>query len=1052
MSRTVELPPGEPPRSDGARVGGWWHTEDEPGRIVCDLCPRECHLKPGDRGFCFVRENRDGEMLLTTYGRSTGFCVDPIEKKPLNHFFPGTSVLSFGTAGCNLGCQFCQNWDISKSREVERLSERATPDMVAAATQRLGCRSVAYTYNDPIIWAEYAIDCARACRSVGVKSVAVTAGYITSAAREPFFREMDAANVDLKAFTEEFYYKITYSHLQPVLETLEWLKNETQVWFEITNLIIPQANDSPDEMRQMCDWILQHVGDDVPVHFTAFHPDFRMQDRPATPHETLLEAYDIARSQGIKFVYVGNVHDTRHESTYCPACNTLLVERDWHQLGEYGLKGNQCSKCGELIPGHFDPVPGDWGRKRMPVRISDYALSSPTSGVTVLEPSPSTPTQVPLSDFSENQQHLIHEAASEIVAARVVGRPPQLDLQDLAEVADQTVMGCFVTLKRQGQLRGCCGVLGMSFRLMDAVRHAAERTATDDVRMPPVSSSELPYLDLDVSLLHSFESVTAEGAARIAAVEVGRHGLTIQRGKATGRLLPSVATENGWDAETFLRQVCNKAGLPTAAWQDSQAQLQTFCAAVFKGPLSLSSANPAPRPTISTREIDKVTTLCRSNLLALLKGATPNYYLSECPDGTVQGVLLTIVVGEDERSFVQCSPRPGVPFQSTLFQLVEAAAKWLASHPGLEPSGLPELKLLVLTDPAMHGRANGPDLRGFEPGYRALMVLQDNRSGWLVDDQQSADETLDELVRRVQVDLNDRSDLFSFAAVGSHPRILVTNVPEAEMGTLARPAARAGSFYPADATQLNAMLDDLLPVGNRGDETWPAVMVPHAGLPFSGQVAGATFNRIRFPDTVIVLGPKHTRLGVQAAVAPHETWMLPGGQLSADPALARHLADRISGLELDSVAHRDEHSVEVELPLIHRLAPESRVVGIVLGRGDLNRCRTFAEQLAAVIREMPEAPLLVISSDMNHFANDDENRKLDRLALDALSGMDPETVWKTVHKHHISMCGVNPAVIVLETLRLLDRLSQSQEVDYATSAEVTGDKSRVVGYAGMLFG
>lgn len=290
-------------------------------------------MKPGDRGFCFVRQNVDGQMALTTYGKSTGFCIDPIEKKPLNHFYPGTAVLSFGTAGCNLGCKFCQNWDISKSREVERLSQLATPDTIAVAAKATNCRSVAFTYNDPIIWAEYAIDTAEACRREGVKSVAVTAGYISPAARPAFFHAMDAANVDLKAFTEEFYHKITYSQLQPVLDTLRWLKHESDVWFEITNLLIPDANDSPDEVRRMCDWILEAVGADVPVHFTAFHPDFRMTDRGRTPHETLLQAKQIAIEQGIRFAYVGNVNDVKNQSTWCPSCQHLLIKRNHYQIG-----------------------------------------------------------------------------------------------------------------------------------------------------------------------------------------------------------------------------------------------------------------------------------------------------------------------------------------------------------------------------------------------------------------------------------------------------------------------------------------------------------------------------------------------------------------------------------------------------------------------------------------------------------------------------------------------------------------------------------------------
>jgi AmmeMemoRadiSam system radical SAM enzyme len=318
-------------------------------------------------------------MVLSTYGKSTGFCIDPIEKKPLNHFYPGTSVLSFGTAGCNLGCKFCQNWDISKSREVARLSQHASPHAIAMAACQHGCHSVAFTYNDPVIWAEYAIETARACHALGVKTVAVTAGYISPAARPMFFADMDAANVDLKAFTEDFYYRITYSHLQPVLDTLQYLQRETPVWFEITNLVIPDANDDPDQLQRMCEWILQALGSDIPVHFSAFHPDFRMRDRPNTPHETLIQAYDIAKRAGLHYVYVGNVHDRQRQNTYCHRCGICLIERDWYQLGQYSLSGNRCVVCGEAIPGRFSDAPGTWGRRRQPVQIMSIDKPPPTT-------------------------------------------------------------------------------------------------------------------------------------------------------------------------------------------------------------------------------------------------------------------------------------------------------------------------------------------------------------------------------------------------------------------------------------------------------------------------------------------------------------------------------------------------------------------------------------------------------------------------------------------------------------------------------------------------
>ncbi len=356
----------------GAVSTRYW-TKMPDGRVRCDVCPRECKLQDGQRGLCFVRAAEGGEIVLTTWGRSSGYCVDPIEKKPLNHFLPGTPVLSFGTAGCNLSCQFCQNHDISKSREVDTLADQARPETIAAAAQKLGCRSVAFTYNDPVIFLEYAIDVAQACREVGVKTVAVTAGYIKPDARTEFFDHMDAANVDLKAFTEDFYFKITKSHLQPVLETLEYLKHEAKVWFEITTLLIPDENDSAKEIEELSRWIVDHLGPDVPLHFSAFHPDFKMLDKPRTPPATLARARRIALSQGVRYVYVGNVHDVGRHSTFCHQCGTCLIERDWYVLGRWHLdEDGRCCSCGAPCAGVFEAKPGKWGSKRLPVRLADF--------------------------------------------------------------------------------------------------------------------------------------------------------------------------------------------------------------------------------------------------------------------------------------------------------------------------------------------------------------------------------------------------------------------------------------------------------------------------------------------------------------------------------------------------------------------------------------------------------------------------------------------------------------------------------------------------------
>ncbi|MBZ0134846.1 MAG: AmmeMemoRadiSam system radical SAM enzyme [Planctomycetes bacterium] len=343
------------------------------GRVQCDICPRECKLRDGQRGFCFVRAAQGGEILLTTYGRSSGFCIDPIEKKPLNHFLPGTPILSFGTAGCNLGCRFCQNWDISKSREVHTLTDQASPDVIAHAAEQLGCRSVAFTYNDPVIFHEYAIDVAKACRARGIKTVAVTAGYQCADARREFYQYMDAANVDLKGFTEEFYQRVCIAKLDPVLETLKYLKHETDVWFEITTLIIPTKNDSDDELKRMTEWVVRELGPDVPMHFSAFHPDFKMLDLPPTPEQTLRRAREIAMQQGVRYAYTGNVHDAQGDTTFCHACNEPLIVRDWYNLDRWNLQAGKCAKCNTPVAGVFEDQPGNWGARRQPVRLADFA-------------------------------------------------------------------------------------------------------------------------------------------------------------------------------------------------------------------------------------------------------------------------------------------------------------------------------------------------------------------------------------------------------------------------------------------------------------------------------------------------------------------------------------------------------------------------------------------------------------------------------------------------------------------------------------------------------
>jgi AmmeMemoRadiSam system radical SAM enzyme/AmmeMemoRadiSam system protein B/AmmeMemoRadiSam system protein A len=1125
-------------RLDGLLPGSWWHQKDD--RIVCNLCPRECSMKEGDRGFCFVRQNVGGEMFLTTYGRSTGFCIDPIEKKPLNHFYPGTSVLSFGTAGCNLGCKFCQNWDISKAREVERLSHRAFPEEIALAAKRLDCHSVAYTYNDPIVWAEYAIDTAKACRAEGVKSVAVTAGYITPEARGPFFEFMDAANVDLKAFTEEFYYKITYSHLEPVLDTLKWLRHETDVWFEITNLIIPDANDNPDEIRRMADWILDAVGDDVPVHFSAFHPDFRMTDRGNTPPETLVMARELARSVGLKHVYVGNVNDAERQSTYCPGCQKLVVERNWYALGTYALNGNQCGYCGTEISGHFEARPGTWGRKRQPVDMRQFhleGLSAPsergaglTTGASMstaknqgsdnnasaqqdgikldesalnwlasqgsepeqkteasqteaakpvpVQPVPvqavpvqavtaqpervqqqpaqqqqaeAAPTSMPLK---KEQREAIRYAAAAIVKAAVT-KESNVTTPDLHQlgVANAAVSGVFVSLKREGRLRSCMGSFGGATQpLLETLKQSAVRTATADPRFPVISPIEIPYLDMEVWLLFAPERVNAIGEARINEVTIGVHGLQIFKGDKRGLLLPGVATDNGWDSEQFLDQVCIKAGLTPTAWKDPDTTLLRFEGNCIKGGLVDGDEDRFQQTRLwyQPEQVEELRRLCRDNVIALVRGATPLYYCGTVPDSTVVGITMTITLpGGQELDMARMSIRDPMPLQTSAFGMCEDVANTLRRRGFL--NGNFDLDLSIAYDPTMHGSVAEPSLGGIDPQKRAVLLVERSKTVWIFDQSCTAEELLEEATTLCRITEPVYSQLFSIAFQSTRTRVVNTALPKAVRGAADRPPTVAGRFYPGDANAVNEMLDKLIGEAAGIEQlAVPAAMVPHAGWQFSGRIAADVLKRVKIPKQVILIGPKHTANGVDWAVAPHQVWKLPGGDVASDYELAMKLVEAIDDLEADSAAHQNEHGIEVELPIIHRLAPDAKVVGITIGGGNLQRCELFAEQLAGVIREMDERPLLLISSDMNHYATDAENRRLDAMALKEFDALDADALLNTCRANHISMCGVIPAVIILKTLKKLGIACVSIDVGYATSAELTGDTTRVVGYAGRL--
>ncbi|SBW11535.1 Radical SAM domain protein [uncultured Alphaproteobacteria bacterium] len=346
----------------------YWTPTSEPGGLRCTLCPHGCALRPGASGRCGARANVGGRLHLLTWGRSSGFCIDPVEKKPFAHVLPGSASLSFGGFGCNLSCACCQNWEISRTRGAHGPVHRAAD--IAAAARREGCRSVAITYNEPLIALEWASEVAAAARAEGLRVLGVSAGYLAEAARPEFFACFDAVNLDLKAFSDDTYRRLCGARLAPVLETLKYGVRASRAWIEITTLVIPGVNDGDAEIAALAEWIAAELSPEVPLHLSAFHPAHRMRDRPPTPAATLVRARDRARAEGLKFVYVGNLAVADGGITRCPGCGRAAIARDGAALAAYGLDdAGRCRECGTAIPGVFDGPPGDWGNRRRPLAI-----------------------------------------------------------------------------------------------------------------------------------------------------------------------------------------------------------------------------------------------------------------------------------------------------------------------------------------------------------------------------------------------------------------------------------------------------------------------------------------------------------------------------------------------------------------------------------------------------------------------------------------------------------------------------------------------------------
>lgn len=658
--------------------------------------------------------------------------------------------------------------------------------------------------------------------------------------------------------------------------------------------------------------------------------------------------------------------------------------------------------------------------------------------------------------LTKQQESLVFQAAGGRVASAVANRPGEPLTRILGDIADQPLLGAFVSLKRSGQLRSCCGFMGQAVPLNQALEHAAYRAAKEDPRFPPISATELDHLDMEVWLLWGLHPVEAKGEDRAKAIKIGRHGLQIAMGNRRGLLLPGVAVEHKMDEVAFLEAVCRKAGLPLDAWRDDSATLSTFEGYAIQGKLAEATTFEATAPATAGPDSNQVATLadfCRQNLIAICQGAVPNLYLPQGYDGGVQGLVVTVKLPGTQES-INCSRvniRPEMPLQATLLDLLKTAAGAIQAR-RVTPDALRKVAvgLTVLWDPAMHGTLAEPSLGGVQPRHRAVLASDQGKWSLVYHSKESPEKSLAKAAENGRFTTPERVAVYTLEVSSTEKQVTISNVPQLQKGPDVRRPAVAGQFYPATAGEIRASLDDYL-ADHVEKEPWAAAMVPHAGWIYSGRLAARVLNRVAIPDRVIVFAPKHNRVGADWAVAPHRAWALPSGEVSSDPELAAALAEKVTLMELDAAAHIPEHSIEVQLPILSRLAPSARVVGVVLHGGDLDAIQRSADELAALLSGMRKRPLLVVSTDMNHYADETTTRRVDRMALDALESLDPARLFETVRANRISMCGIVPAVLVLETLKRLGSLSRIESVGYATSAEASGDTSRVVGYAGALF-
>lgn len=662
-----------------------------------------------------------------------------------------------------------------------------------------------------------------------------------------------------------------------------------------------------------------------------------------------------------------------------------------------------------------------------------------------------------LVNQTDESHQAIHRYACEVVISTVTHGQIPISVTLADELAEMTIHGAYVSLKRQGRLRGCCGSIGAPQRVAAAIADAGRRTALEDPRFPPVSAAELPFLELETWLLGPAQVVPQPGSRAAEVIEIGRHGLHIRRGGNRGLLLPGVAVEHGLDAVRFLEQVCVKAQLPRDAWREADAEVSTFEGACWRAPLVVGAEQICVEPALlSAADVRQLQQWVAENIYAAWCGAAPRYYLAGVQDAAAQFVAVQVIdpYGKTVGTALRCAWRPAMPVQTTLFQLAEEIADSIRRRGDLPESGW-HVELALGHAAALHGAPEEADLRGFDVTRRALGMAQSGRMAVAYQPAGDAQATLKQLVEMLgpaQAEAAAHGELFSLKLEASSDPLVLSNIQPANVDRGPRAPAVSGRFYPGSAAEIQRQLTELFggtPAAAR--QSVAAAMVPHAGWQYSGRIAAEVLARVDVPETVIVLGPKHTRDGVDFAVAPCTSWKLPGQQLLADVSLAEQLADKVPHWQLDSAAHAQEHAVEVELPLLAYCRPDVRIVGVALGAASFGQCQQFATALADALRDRRDRVLLLISSDMNHFASDAENRRLDAMALEALETRDPEYAFRRIQEQRISMCGLVPATVVMLVLQRWNGLQRVERVAYATSADVSGEKSRVVGYAGLLF-